>query len=324
MSRLNKTEEIIELATMFQNTYYGLCIDDIKDHFECSRRSAERMKDLLFNLFPDKVEEVPSNDKKKRWRFVKGTMNYLISFTADDFANLEYLKNLSTDESRRIQIEDLTNKIMALTPQKNIKSLETDIEALLEAEGVAVKQYYKFTTDVKNLELIRNAILSFKKIRFDYKVNNEIKNVKLNPYGIIISDRYYLVGFKEQANGLRLYKIDKVSNIQISDEYFEKDETFSLKEYCNNSFGIYQEELMNIELEFDKKIADDVLNYHFHPTQKMKTLENGNIQVKFTCGGKYSVISELFKWGCDVKIKSPKKLKEYYKYNLEQVLKYID
>ena len=119
MSRLNKTEEIIELATMFQNTYYGLCIDDIKDHFECSRRSAERMKDLLFNLFPDKVEEVPSNDKKKRWRFVKGTMNYLISFTADDFANLEYLKNLSTDESRRIQIEDLTNKIMALTPQKN-------------------------------------------------------------------------------------------------------------------------------------------------------------------------------------------------------------
>ena len=119
MSRLNKTEEIIELATMFQNSYYGLCIDDIKEHFECSRRSAERMKDLLFNLFPDKVEEVPSNDKKKRWRFVKGTMNYLISFTADDFANLEYLKNLSTDESRRIQIEDLTNKIMALTPQKN-------------------------------------------------------------------------------------------------------------------------------------------------------------------------------------------------------------
>ena len=80
---------------------------------------------------------------------------------------------------------------------------------------------------------------------------------------------------------MRLYKIDKISNIQISDEYFEKDETFSLKEYCNNSFGIYQEELMNIELEFDKKVADDVLNYHFHPTQKMKTLENGNIQVKF-------------------------------------------
>lgn len=54
MSRLNKTEEIIELAMMFQNSFCGLCIDDIQAHFECSRRSAERMKALLFYLFPEK------------------------------------------------------------------------------------------------------------------------------------------------------------------------------------------------------------------------------------------------------------------------------
>ena len=315
MSRLNKTEEIIELATMFQNTYYGLCIDDIKDHFECSRRSAERMKDLLFNLFPDKVEEVPSNDKKKRWRFVKGTMNYLISFTADDFANLEYLKNLSTDESRRIQIEDLTNKIMALTPQKNVKSIETDIEAIMESEGFSVRQYSRVKADTKTLERIREAMLAFKKIKFVYN-----KKTTAEPYGIIISDKYYLIA--KNDNKLKLYKINKIKELVLLDEYFEKDENFNLQDYCNNSFGIYQEEPMKIELEFDKKVADDVLNYHFHPTQKMKTLENGNIQVKFTCGGKYSVISELFKWGCDVKIKSPEKLKDYYKDNLEQVLKY--
>ena len=92
MSRLNKTEEIIELAMMFQNSYCGLCIDDIKEHFECSRRSAERMKALLFDLFPEKIEEVQTSDKKKRWRFIKGTMNSLISFSADDFANPNEIK----------------------------------------------------------------------------------------------------------------------------------------------------------------------------------------------------------------------------------------
>ena len=71
MSRLNKAEQIIELAMMFQNSFTGLCIEDIRQHFECSRRSAERMKTLLFEMFPDKIEEVPSFDKKKRWRFVK-------------------------------------------------------------------------------------------------------------------------------------------------------------------------------------------------------------------------------------------------------------
>lgn len=108
MSRLNKTEQIIELAMMFQNSYCGLCIEDIQNKFECSRRSAERMKALLFDLFPDKIEEVSrSDDKKKYWRFVKGTINALISFTADDFANLEYLKGLSTDENKQKQLDEL-------------------------------------------------------------------------------------------------------------------------------------------------------------------------------------------------------------------------
>lgn len=317
MSRLNKTEEIIELATMFQTSYYGLCIDDIKNHFECSRRSAERMKDLLIELFPDKVEEVPSNDKKKRWRFVKGTMNYLISFSAGDFANLEYLKNLSTDESRKKQVSELISKIMALTPQKNIKSLETDIDAIMESEGFSVRQYSRVKADTKTLEKIREAMLAFKKIQFVYN-----KKTTAEPYGIIVSDKYYLLAKNNKK--LKLYKINKIKDLEITDKYFEKDENFNLQEYCNNSFGIYQEKQKNIELEFDKKVADDVLNYHFHPTQKIKTLDNGNISVTFTCGGKFAVINELFKWGCDVKIKAPQELKEYYKYNLEQVLKTIE
>ena len=114
MSRLNKTEQIIELAMMFQNSFCGLCIDDIQEHFECSRRSAERMKALLFDLFPEKIEEVPTSDKKKRWRFAKGTMNALITFTADDFANLEYLKGLTTDENKKKQLDELIAKIKAL------------------------------------------------------------------------------------------------------------------------------------------------------------------------------------------------------------------
>ena len=130
MSRLNKTEEIIELAIMFQNSYCGLCIDDIQEHFECSRRSAERMKSLLFDIFSDKIEEVPTLNRKKRWRFVKGSMNTLISFSTDDFANLEYLKGLSTDENKKKQLDELFAKIKALAPQKNLRTLDTDLSVI--------------------------------------------------------------------------------------------------------------------------------------------------------------------------------------------------
>jgi len=320
MSRLTKAEQIIQLAMLFQNSYCGLCIDDIQEHFECSRRSAERMKALLFDMFPEKIEEVQTNDKKKRWRFVKGTMNTLISFTVEDFANLEYLKGLSNDENRCKDLDELISKIKALTPQKNLMALDTDISAILESEGFAVRQYSRVKADAKILEKLREALLAFKKIQFKYLVDNDEKSITLNPYGIIISDKYYLVGFNEYVNNLRLYLVDKIKDLEILDKYFERDENFSLNKYCNNSFGIYQEEPMDITLEFNKSVAEDVLNYHFHPNQKMKKLDNGNIRVEFTSGGTYAICQELFKWGCDVKIIKPAKLKENYKKYLQDVL----
>ena len=119
---------------------------------------------------------------------------------------------------------------------------------------------------------------------------------------------------------LRLYKIDKIRDLTVLDEYFERDENFSLAEYCKNSFGVYQEKPIDITLEFDKCVKEDVLNYSFHPTQKIKELDNGNIQVKFTSGGTYAICQELFKWGTNVKIKSPSSFKAYYKQYLSDVL----
>ena len=323
MSRLNKAEQIIELAMMFQNSYCGLCIEDIEHHFECSRRSAERMKALLFDLFPEKVEEVPTFEKKKRWRFIKGTMNALISFTADDFANLEYLKGLSNDENKRKELDELIAKIKALTPQKNLQSLDTDVSAIMESEGFAVRQYSGVNIEPKILEELRTSMLAFKKIQFNYPVKGEIKTITLNPYGLVIADKYYLVGYNEYVGDLRQYRVDKISELAILDEYFEKDEKFSLTEYSNNSFGVYQEKPIDIVLEFDKSVANDVLNYHFHPTQKIKQLENENVQVEFKSGGTYAICHELFKWGCSVKIQKPVELKNYYKRYLTDVLNNI-
>lgn len=320
MSRLNKTEQIIELAMMFQNSYCGLCIEDIEHHFECSRRSAERMKALLFDLFPEKVEEVPTSEKKKRWRFVKGAMNTLISFTADDFANLEYLKGLSNDENKRKELDELIAKIKALTPQKNLQSLDTDVSAIMESEGFAVRQYSGVNIEPKILEELRTSMLAFKKIQFNYPIKGEIKTITLNPYGLVIADKYYLVGYNEYVGDLRQYRVDKIRELAILDEYFEKDEKFSLTEYSNNSFGVYQEKPIDIVLEFDKSVANDVLNYHFHPTQKIKQLKNENVQVEFTSGGTYAICQELFKWGCSVKIQKPVELKNYYKQYLLDVL----
>lgn len=177
----------------------------------------------------------------------------------------------------------------------NLQSLDTDVSAIMESDGFAVRQYSGVNIEPKILEELRTSMLAFKKIQFDYPIKEEIKTITLNPYGLVIADKYYLVGYNEYVVDLRQYRVDKISELAILDEYFEKDEKFSLTEYSNNSFGVYQKKPIDIVLEFDKSVANDVLNYHFHPTQKIKQLENENVQVEFTSGGTYAICQELFK-----------------------------
>ena len=105
------------------------------------------------------------------------------------------------------------------------------------------------------------------------------------------------------------------------DEYFEKDENFNLDDYAKNSFGIYQEKPQQIVLKFDKSVADDVMNFHFHPTQKIKEEKDGNIKVEFTAGGSLEICWHIFKWGDKVTIVKPLSLKSIYKSLLIQALK---
>ena len=57
MSRLNKADDIIELGLMLQSSSRGISIDDIAEKFECSRRSAERMKTVLLKNSPKKLKK---------------------------------------------------------------------------------------------------------------------------------------------------------------------------------------------------------------------------------------------------------------------------
>ena len=194
------------------------------------------------------------------------------------------------------------------------------IDAIFETEGFDVRQHSKIKIEKSILENIRISMISFKKIKFDYKISGEIKNITINPYGLIIADKYYLVGFNEYVNDLRQYRVDRILNLEILDEYFDKDEKFNLKDYMANSFGVYQEEPYDITLEFNNDVREDVLNYYFHPTQKVKENPDGTVTVKFKAGGSYAICQELFKWGCSVKIKQPLELREYYKTYLSDVL----
>jgi predicted DNA-binding transcriptional regulator YafY len=166
------------------------------------------------------------------------------------------------------------------------------------------------------LEIVREGIKRNLRVKIKYNGKDKI----LSPYGIIYGSRVYLIGVEGERNNPYVYSFHKITEIELLNEIFDKGD-FDIKEYANRSFGVYQNEINKVELLFSNSVSEDVLNYNFHPTQKVKQNLDGTVTVKFTASGELEILWHLFKWGDNVKIVSPKRLKKVYVEMLEKVLK---
>ena len=142
----------------------------------------------------------------------------------------------------------------------------------------------------------------------------------LSTLGLIYGDKTYLIGYeKAKGKDIYTYTLHKFKNLKVTNKSFKKPD-FNLQEFANRSFGVYQSEILDVELEFNKELAPEAMEYSFHPTQTMKKLKDGRLIVNFKACGDREIIWHIFKWGAGCKIKSPKKLKDEYKKYLKESL----
>lgn len=312
--RYSRISDILQLLVLMQANPLGVTIQEIQQEFNVSRRTAERMRESITNIFPQ-IDELESNDRVKHWGFTGGYLNEIIVFTPEELANLEKLKEKQIFEDKANLLDSTINKIKALS-RKSYNKIENVLEILLQTEGYAVHQMPKHNIDNKVLDIIREAMKSNKKITATY--NN--KNKTISPYGLVYGEKIYLIA-REEEKGPDPYNylLHKFKDVKLTDQTFDKGD-FNLKEFSEKSFGVYQGNVQEVKLQFEKETADEVLSYHFHPTQKVKQNDDGTVNVKFKASGDYEILWHLFKWGTSVKIISPKSLKNKYIEMLENIL----
>lgn len=311
--RYSRVTDIIELIILMQSKVAGVSLNDIQEEFDVSRRTAERMRDSVLNLLPQ-VGEIPTDSRVKRWGFINYSMNELVSFSKDEIATLEKLKQ-NCDKISKKDLSTITNKIKTLN-QKKLNSLEQEIEFILNCEGYAVKQSPNYKIDLDSISTIREAIRGSFKLSGKYNDKEKI----LSPLGLLFGEKIYLVAIEDNKGGEPFtYLLHRFQNLKLTNKKFDSN-GFDLREFAKKSFGVFQGEIYNVKLNFDATAAEDASNYNFHPSQKGKWEKDGSYTVTFKASGDKHIIWNLFKWGDTVKIIAPKELKKKYKEYLQKVL----
>ena len=307
--RYSRNSDIIELAFAMAARPQGITIKEIEAEYGVSRRTAERMRDSLINIFPQ-IEELEIEDQynTKHWGFTNQAILPLISFSPKEIANIEQYQRRTTNKEVKAELQNTVDKIKLLSKKRN-RTIEDNIELFMQTEGYAVRQMPQYKMNLEHLEIVREALKESKIITAKY----HDKPRKLEPLGMIYGEKVYLVAReKAKGNGIYNYLLHKFEDMKLTPETFDKGD-FNLQEYSNRSFGIYQGEILNVKLLFTPELSEEASKYNFHPTQRGKYNEDGTYTVTFKASGSREIIWHVFKWGSGCKILAPKLLRDEYK-----------
>lgn len=315
--RFEKADKLLRLAMELQARRQGMTVEDIQAHLRISRSTALRMKGALEGVFP--LEEAPiQDDRRKRWRIAPGTLDRLAGCTADELADLEMAVGLLRRENRREEadrLEGLGGKLKAVMKPDQARKVQPDLEALLEAEGLAMRAgpRPKISHDV--VEGLREAMKACRQVEIRYRASNNAaaKWRTVHPYGFLHGHRHYLVAFhvNPKANKVALFRLPNIEEVRLLDVPFVRDRAFSLKDFAERSFGVFQEEQVDVVWRFAATAAAAAEEFLFHPSQKMSRRSDGSLEVRFRAGGLLEMAWHLYCWGDQVEVLEPEALARF-------------
>lgn len=311
--RYERLSELLRLAVHLQGTRNGLTIADIQEEFSVSRRTAERMRDAVEIAFgPLDTVEVDSGDRRIHRRLQSRALHQFIHVSSEELADLEVAAGGLGRPGLAERIRRLVVKLRAASRRQSPEEFDAAMEALMEAEGLAMRAGPREDLEGDLLSLVRNAITTRRMIECRYlsRTTGRRSRQRVRPYGILYGNRAFLVGRTDRGEEPRLWRLGNISEARITDKAFESVPAFDLRRYAEQSFGTFQEEPVDVVLCFDVDAAPDAKAFRFHPSQTITENRDGSLTVRFRAGGTEEICWHLVTWGESVTVLEPSSLRQ--------------
>jgi predicted DNA-binding transcriptional regulator YafY len=162
---------------------------------------------------------------------------------------------------------------------------------------------------------ILDAIMSRRRIAMKYQTAARAASVfcrrEIEPYALVNSGGdWYVLRKCCAAREIRTFSLARVYEPEIENRYFEMPEDFRVEEHLAGGFGRMRgEEPREIRLCISPPASAWIGGSRWHSTQKLKTLENGALQLFMRCPVTDSLVRWILQMGGSVKVEAPEELR---------------
>jgi predicted DNA-binding transcriptional regulator YafY len=305
--RHEKAGRLLELARLLASTAEGLTLDEMAQRLGVGRRTAERMRDAVRDVFPQ-LEEV-DDPPTRRFRIPSGLDGLFQAPTADELAALRSAADLFASQGaqgRAGALQSLEQKVLSATRAPARRRLAPDLEALLQAETIAVQAGPRPFEEAAVLSAVREAVKALCGLSFRYEGGATPGRVRtVTPLGVLFGRSNYLVAAESEAAGPRNWRLDRIFDIALADPPAPRPAGFSLQDYADESFGIFHDDTEDVTLRITPAGAQEALRWRFHANQAVELQDDGAVLVSFRASGMLELAWHLFSWGDKVQVLAP-------------------
>lgn len=160
----------------------------------------------------------------------------------------------------------------------------------------------------ETLVKVVRAIVARQRCEVDYQAPGRSRPrwFQFDPYRILcVHGGYYCVGKVPVYPNPVMLALERIKRLEITNAGFEVDPAIDLKRYEEEAFGVAWERPMTLVVRFRADQAPYVREREWHPTQKLRELPDGRLELSFRAGGAFEIRRWILGWGDAAEVVSP-------------------
>ena len=280
---------------------------ELEYHWRTVYRDLEALQLAGFPIFTDRI------DGKNLWSMLDSARHSSpLPLNLTELMALYFSRGLMSvlkDTVFYESLESFFKKIKATLPAETIQYLDR-IEDSLE---VGSKPYKRYDQLRDSIDSISEATIHRKIIEIDYFTmsRKEETRRKVAPYKIWFFDgAFYLVGKCGLRKDIRIFALDRIKSLKLTNETFEIPDDFKVEEFMKTSFGVFHGKPQIVKIRFAAEVAGYISEKIWHKTQKIEPQKDGSLIFEARVAGTDEIKFWLMSWGSKAQVLFPAALRD--------------
>ena len=207
-------------------------------------------------------------------------------------------------------IESFYRKLRSYLPDKAFEFLD-ELANTLVVNDKGFRRYRKHT---QMLEDIRKAIESEHRLEVVHTAlvfDEPVKHL-FDPYVTLYHNgSLYLYGFSHRAKAERMFKVDRIARVKVTDETFERPTNFDIRKRLRPAFGIIADgKPVDVKIRLDRIAAKIASEDMLHPSQRLNKNEDGSFTLTMKVSGLLEVKNWVLWFGKRATVLEPQSLRD--------------